>query len=81
MARPSIFVLPHQDAAWKIINERLDALEQACAALSQRAGLGALAPLTEKLQAMSQDIAAQASRTASRRQRQHVVPDRREPGR
>jgi len=81
MARPSIFVLPHQDAAWKIINERLDALEQACAALSQRAGLGALAPLTEQLQSMSQDIAAHASRTASRQQRQHAVPDRREPGR
>ena len=48
------------------------------AALSQRAGLGALAPLTEKLQSMSQDIAAHASKTSSRR-RQHAVPDRREP--
>jgi hypothetical protein len=73
IARPAIFLLPHQDAAWKIITERLDALEQACAALSQRAGLGALAPLTEKLQSMSHDIAAHASRTASRRQRQHAV--------
>jgi len=79
IARPAIFLLPHQDAAWKIIKERLDALEQACAALSQRAGLGALAPLAEKLQSMSQDIAAHASKTASRRQRQHAVPDRREP--
>ena len=26
IARPAIFLLPHQDAAWKIINERLDAL-------------------------------------------------------
>jgi len=75
IARPAIFVLPHQDAAWKIITERLDALAQACAALSQRAGLGALAPLTEKLQSMSQDIAAHASRTASRRRRQHAVTD------
>jgi len=72
-------LLPHQDAAWKIINERLDALAQACASLSQQAGLSALAPLTEQLQSMSQDIAAHASRTASRRQRQHAVPDRREP--
>jgi Ferritin-like len=53
------------------------ALEQACAALSQRAGLSTLVPLAEKLQSMSQDIAAHASRTASRRQ--HAVPDRREP--
>ena len=71
---PPIFLLPHQDAAWKIINERLDALAQVCASLSQQAGLGALAPLTGQLQSMSQDIAAHASRTASRRQRQHAVP-------
>jgi Ferritin-like len=81
IARPAIFVLPHQDAAWTIITERLDALAQACASLSQRAGLGALAPLTEKLQSMSQDTAAHASKTASRRQRHPAVPDRREPGR
>jgi hypothetical protein len=79
IARPAIFMLPNQDAAWKIINERLDALAQACASLSQQAGLSALAPLTGKLQSMSQDIAAHASKTASRRQRQHAVPDRREP--
>src|ERR1700747_1089644 len=79
IARPAIFVLPHQDAAWTIITERLDALQEACAALSQQAGLGALAPLAEQLQSMSQDIAAHASRTADRRQRQHAVPDRREP--
>ena len=76
IARPAIFLLPHQDAAWKIINERLDALQRACASLSQQAGLSALAPLTEKLQSMSQDITAHASKTASRRQRQHAVPDR-----
>jgi len=79
IARPAIFLLPHQDAAWKIIKERLDAPEQACASLSQRAGLGALAPLAEKLQSMSLAIAAHAAKTGSRRQRQHAVPDRREP--
>src|SRR5712691_1512928 len=79
IARPASFVLPHQDAAWKIIAERLDALAQACAALSQRAGLGTLAPLAGKLQSMSQDIAAHASKTAGRRRRQQAVPDRREP--
>ena len=78
IARPAIFLLPHQDAAWKIINERLDALQQACAFLNQQAGLSALAPLTEKLQSMSQDIAAHTPKTASRRPRQHTVPDRRE---
>src|SRR5207244_12117381 len=46
IARPAIFSLPHRDAAWKIITERLDALEQACAALRQRAGLRPLPPPT-----------------------------------
>src|SRR5215831_10671010 len=54
IARPATFVLPHQDAAWKIIKERLDALQQACASLGQQAGLGALAPLAGKLHSMSQ---------------------------
>src|SRR6266568_1027217 len=56
IARPAIFLLPHQDAAWKIIKERLDALQQACASLGQQAGLGALAPLAGKLQSMSPDV-------------------------
>jgi hypothetical protein len=63
IARPATFLLPHQDAAWKIIAERLDALEQACASLGRQAGLGALAPLASKLQSMSQDIATHGSKT------------------
>jgi hypothetical protein len=63
IARPAIFMLPHQDAAWKIIKERLDALQQACTSLGQQAGLGALAPLAEKLQSMSQDIATHGANT------------------
>jgi hypothetical protein len=51
-------MLPHQDAAWKIIKELLDVLQQPCASLGQQAGLGALAPLNGKLQSMSQDIGA-----------------------
>ena len=63
IARPAIFLLPHQDAAWKIIKERLDALQGACASLGEQAGLGALAPLAGKLEAMSQDIGKHASTT------------------
>src|SRR5215813_12345018 len=69
IARPATFVLPHQDAAWKIIKERLDALEEACAALGQRAGLGALAPLAAKLHSMGRDIGAHIPRTSARPQR------------
>jgi hypothetical protein len=39
------------------------ALQQACAALGQQAGLGALAPLAEKLQSMSQDIGTHGTDT------------------
>jgi len=61
-------VLPHQDAAWKIIKERLDALEQTCAALGRRAGLSALAPIADKLHSMSQDIAAHIPNTTAEEQ-------------
>ena len=64
IARPAVFLLPHQDAAWKIIAERLDALEQACASLAQQPGLGALAALAEQLRSMSQDIAAHSASAA-----------------
>ncbi len=63
IARPAVFMLPHQDAAWKIIKERLDALQQACASLGQEPGLGALAPLAGKLQSMSQDIGKYGANT------------------
>jgi hypothetical protein len=63
IARPAVFMLPHQDAAWEIIKERLDALQQACASLGQEPGLGALAPLAGKLQSMSQDIGKYGANT------------------
>ena len=69
IARPAIFLLPHQDAAWKIIKERLDALEAACASLGNQAGLGALVPLASKLRSMSQDIGTYIPRTNARRHR------------
>jgi hypothetical protein len=76
IARPASFLLPHQDAAWKIIKERLDALQQACASLGQQAGLGALAPLAGKLQSMSQDIAALIPKTTTRPQHPGEPADR-----
>jgi hypothetical protein len=56
IARPSVFLLPHRDAAWKIIKERLDTLEQTCASLSKEAGPGALAQLADKLHSVGQDV-------------------------
>jgi hypothetical protein len=69
IARPAIFLLPHQGAAWKILKERLDTLQQACASLGEHAGLGALAPLAGKLHSMSQDIGTYIPRTTTRPQR------------
>jgi hypothetical protein len=63
IARPTNLLLPHQDAAWKIIKERLDALEDACASLSKQPGLSALMPLSAKLQSMSHDVDTHVSQT------------------
>ena len=76
IAHPAIFVLPHQDAAWKILKERLDTLQQACVSLGRKAGLGALAPLADKLHSMSQDIGAHIPKTATTLQRPGKPADR-----
>jgi hypothetical protein len=65
IARPAVFILPHRDAAWKIIKERLNVLTQTCAALGTEAGLGTLAPLAEKLHSIGHDVGQRlAERTA-----------------
>ncbi len=63
---PAIFLLAHQDAAWRIIKERLDALERARASLGKQPGLGALAPLASKLHSMGQDVGTHIPRTSAR---------------
>jgi hypothetical protein len=65
VARPAIFILPHRDAAWKIISERLDALERTCDDLSKGAGLEALAQLTEQLRAIGRDVAQRLAERAA----------------
>src|SRR5579871_5121924 len=79
IARPSLFVLPHQDAACRYIPQRPTALDHAWAASTSKAALSAIGTNGEQLQSMSQDITAHAAKTATRRQRQHAVPGRREP--
>jgi hypothetical protein len=65
IARPASFLLPHRDAAWKIIKERLDALEQTCASLGQQEGLGSLAELAQKLHSIGQDVGKQLTQRAA----------------
>jgi hypothetical protein len=56
VVRPAYFVLPHREAAWKIINERLDGLAATCAALAQEPGLAALDDLAATLHTMAGDL-------------------------
>ena len=56
VVRPAYFVLPHREAAWKIINERLDGLAATCAALAQEPGLAALGDLAATLHTMAGDL-------------------------
>ena len=56
VVRPAYFVLPHREAAWKIINERLDSLAGTCAALAQEPGLAALGDLAATLHTLAGDL-------------------------
>jgi Ferritin-like len=56
IARPAYFVLPHRTAAWKIINERLGVLTEACTSLGQEPGLAPLGELAGLLGSMTADI-------------------------
>jgi hypothetical protein len=49
-------LLPHQDAARKIIKERLDALQQACASSAGKRASARSPHSPDKLQSMRQDI-------------------------
>lgn len=66
IAHPAIFLLPHREAAWKIIKERLDGLEQICACLGRQEGLGALAKLARKLYSIGQDVGEQLGQRTAR---------------
>jgi hypothetical protein len=54
--RPAFFVLPHREAAWKIIKERLDALADESADLGRDPALGALAELGGALRTMAGEL-------------------------
>lgn len=56
VVRPAYFVLPHREAAWKIINERLVILTETCNALAQEPGLSALGELAGDLRSMAGDV-------------------------
>jgi hypothetical protein len=56
IVQPSFYVLPHREAAWRILAERLEQLAARADRLSGTAGLAQLAELATDLHGMARDI-------------------------
>jgi hypothetical protein len=56
IVQPSFYVLPHREAAWRILAERLQQLADRADRLSATAGLARLAELGTDLHSMTRDI-------------------------
>jgi hypothetical protein len=65
IVRPAYFVLPHREAAWKIISERLGILTDTCAAFAQEPGLEALGELAGNLRTMTEEVRAHLDERAA----------------
>jgi hypothetical protein len=58
IVQPSFYVLPHRQAAWRILAERLEELADRADRLSRNAGLEQLAELATDLHGMAREIAS-----------------------
>ena len=56
IVQPSFYVLPHRQAAWRILAERLEELADRTERLSQTTGLEPLAAPQSELQSMAHDV-------------------------
>jgi hypothetical protein len=56
IVQPSFYVLPHRQAAWRILAERLEELADRAERLSGTAGLEPLAKLATDLHGMARDV-------------------------
>ncbi|HEY8736185.1 MAG TPA: ferritin-like domain-containing protein [Candidatus Dormibacteraeota bacterium] len=56
VVRPAFFVLPHREAAWKILTERLDSMADAAAGLASDPHLAALSEIATTLSSFSDDL-------------------------
>jgi len=65
VVRPAFFVLPHREAAWKILRERFDALAEAAADLARDPQLAQLSEIAANLHTFSADVGAQIQQRAS----------------
>jgi hypothetical protein len=56
IVRPAFFVLPHREAAWKILRERLETLADVCAGLAGEAGLSVMTAFEGNLRGFAGDL-------------------------
>jgi hypothetical protein len=56
IVRPAFFILPHREAAWKILHERLETLADVCAGLAREPGLDVMSELEGNLRGMAGDL-------------------------
>jgi hypothetical protein len=56
IVRPAFFVLPHREAAWRILHERLETLADVCAGLAKDAGADVMTKMEDNLRAMAGDL-------------------------
>ena len=56
MVRPAFFILPHREAAWKILRERFTVLGSVADQLSREGGLAALADIANTLHGFAGDL-------------------------
>src|SRR3989440_3700642 len=56
IVRPAFFILPHREAAWKILHARLETLAGVCAELAREPGLGIMTELEGNLRGMAGDL-------------------------
>jgi len=56
IVRPAFFVLPHRDAAWKILRERFETLADVSLKLAEEAGLAGMKQIASNFQGFAGDL-------------------------
>jgi hypothetical protein len=56
IVRPAFFVLPHREAAWKILHERLETLAGVCAGLARETKPDVMTKMADNLRGMAGDL-------------------------
>jgi hypothetical protein len=56
IVRPAFFVLPHRDAAWKILRQRLETLAEVSVTLAEEPGLTGMKSIASNFQGFASDL-------------------------